>query len=155
MFLFTRVQGNDREWDSKSQQKMNQSVCAISDPACLSIFPQGWSHLPTPWVTLNQFWWTIHHLAVAAWSMRVTSELLPVNTANGGPYLHKPEYSGLKLDSRQARRSLSHCTNETIHHSFVCLYAPSHEQLMRCRHFSAFLFYLYLTFPCCVWLSET
>lgn len=34
--------------------------------------------------------------------MRVTSEQLPVNTANGGPYLHKPEYSGRELDSRQA-----------------------------------------------------
>lgn len=43
------------------------------------------------------------------------------------------------LGSRQAGRGLSHRTNETIHHSFVCLDAPSHEQLMCCRHFSPLL----------------
>lgn len=84
---------------------------------------------------------------MAAWSMRVTSKQLPVNTANGGLHLHKPEYRGLELGSRQAGRGLAHCTNETIYHSFVCLYAASHEQLMCCRHFSALWFFLYLTLP--------
>lgn len=60
----------------------------------------------------------------------------------------------LELDGRQAGRGLSHCTNETIHHSFVCLYAPSHEQLMCCRRFGAFLLFLYLTFPLFVSLSR-
>lgn len=93
--------------------------------------------------------WAIHHVDVAHWSnggslssSYLLTQLMEVCICISLKWVKR----GPELDSIRAGRSLSHCTNETIHHCFVCLYAPSHEQLMCCRRFAAFLLFLYLTF---------
>lgn len=98
---------------------------------------------------------TIHHLGQAAWSMRgslwssyLLTQLMEVRicirlSAEGTGAGEQTSWAGLS----------PRCSNETIHHSFVCLYAPSHEQLMHCRRLSALLLFLYLTSPLFVSLS--
>ena len=71
----------------------------------------------------------------------VTSVSLPVNTINGGLYLHRPQLWGC---SRPSGRGFSYCTNEPIHQSFVCRWAAS-EQLMCCTDFGAWLIF-YVSF---------
>lgn len=136
-------------WEGETGEVRDKSKClhnlrswlfiiyfrGIKSPPSAPSDTQSLSELSITWVSRAGQWGSLS-------SSYLLTQLMEVCICISPKWVKR----GLELDSIQAGRSLSHCTNETIHHCFVCLYAPSHEQLMCCRHFSAFLLFLYLTF---------